>query len=98
MLINFAEHTLWEALSNREGLEMREELGCIKGRSSRNGLKSLVSSVKPRVSVVSRLPISLSVEEEVLALIVHCRMAVNVKKTISVLCEKAFLINTEVLR
>lgn len=30
MLINFAEDTLWEALSNREGLEMREELECLK--------------------------------------------------------------------
>lgn len=94
MLINFAGDTLWEALSTTEGLEMREELACIKGRSSGNGMKSLVLYVKLRVSVVSRLLISLSVEK-VLALIVNCRMAVRVKKTNSVLSEKAFLINTD---
>lgn len=51
--------------------------------------------MKPRVSVVSMLFISLSVEEKVLALIVNCRMAVSVKKKNSILSEKAFLINAK---
>lgn len=58
-------------------------------------MKSLVLYVKPRVSVVSMLFISLSVEEKVLALIVNCRMAVSVKKKNSILSEKAFLINAK---
>lgn len=66
-----------------------------KGRSSRNRMKPLILCVKLRVSVASRLLISLSVEEKVLALIVNCGMAVSVKKTNSILSEKAFLINTE---
>lgn len=93
MLINSAEDTLWEALSNR-GLEMREELECIKGRSSKNGMKSLVLFTKLSVSVVSILLIILSVEEKVLAFTVNGRMAVSVKKRNSVLSEKTFLINT----
>lgn len=39
MLIKFAGDTLWEALSNREGLEMREEQECMKGCSSRKEMK-----------------------------------------------------------
>lgn len=46
MLINFAEDTPWEALSDKGGLEMREELECVKGGSSRNGMKSLVLYVE----------------------------------------------------
>lgn len=92
MLINSAEDTLWEALSNR-GLEMREELECIKGCSSKNGMKSLVLFTKLSVSVVSILLIILSVEEKVLAFTVNGRMTVSVKKRNSVLSEKTFLIN-----
>lgn len=44
----------------REELEMREELECVKGYGRRNGRKSLVLYVKLRVSVVSRVFISLS--------------------------------------
>lgn len=95
MLIKFAEDSLWEALSNREGLEMREELEYIKSHRSRNDIKSIVFYVNLRASVVSRLFISLSVEKKVLVLIVNCRMTVSVKKTNSILSEKAFLINTE---
>lgn len=71
MLINFAEDTLWEALSKREGVEMREELECIKCGSSRNGMKFFVLYVKLKVSVVSRSLISFSVEEKVLALVLN---------------------------
>lgn len=74
MLINFAEDALGEALSNREGLEMRE-VECVKGGCSRNGMKSLVLHVELRISVVSRLLISLSIEEKGLALVLSCRMA-----------------------
>lgn len=79
MLINSAEDTLWEALSNRR-LEKREELECIKGCSSKNGMKSLVLFMKLSVSVVSILLIILSVEEKVLAFTVNGRMTVSVKK------------------
>lgn len=37
----------------KEELETREELECVKGRSSRNRMKSLVLHVKLRVSVPS---------------------------------------------
>lgn len=94
MLINFT-NALWERLSNREGLEMREKLECIKGHSSRNRMTSLVLYANPRVSVVSSLIICLSVEEKVLASIVNRRMSLSVKKTNSVLSEKAFLTNTK---
>lgn len=93
MLINSAEDTLWEVLSNR-GLEIREELKYIKGCSSKNGMKSLVLFTKLSVSVVSILLIILSVEEKVLAFIVNGRMAVSVKNMNFVLSEKTFLINT----
>lgn len=39
MLIKFPGDALWEALANREGLEMREELESMKGCSSRKGMK-----------------------------------------------------------
>lgn len=92
MLINSAEDTLWEALSNR-GLEMREELECIKGCNSKNGMESLVLFTKLSVFVVSILLIIMSVEEKVLAFTVNGRMAVSVKKINFGLSEKTFLIN-----